>query len=54
MVSPDRPSKLSPHRSNLPPLGWRGLDDEGFFIVQPDPETDGNIEVIFEQTGIEV
>jgi hypothetical protein len=47
MVSPDRPSKLSPHRSNLPALGRRGLDDEGFFIVQPDPETDGKIGVAY-------
>jgi hypothetical protein len=39
MISPDHPTKLSSHRS-------KGvLDYEGFFIAQPDPEFNGNMEV---------
>ncbi len=32
MVSPDRPTELGPHSSNLPAVGRRGLDYGGFFI----------------------
>jgi hypothetical protein len=32
MVSPDRPTELSPQSSNLLAVGRKGLDYEGFFI----------------------
>jgi hypothetical protein len=42
MISPDQPTKLGSHSSNLPAVGREVLDYEGFFIAQPDPEFNGN------------
>jgi len=43
MISPDHPTKMGSHRSNLPAVGREVLDCEGFFIAQPDPEFNGNM-----------
>jgi len=42
MKSPNQPTELSSHSSNLPAVGRRVLDYEGFFIAQPNPEFNGN------------
>jgi hypothetical protein len=34
MMSPDRPTKMGSHGFNLPAVGRRGQDYEGFFITQ--------------------
>jgi len=34
MISPDHPTKLGSHCSNLPAVGREVLDCEGFFIAQ--------------------
>jgi len=42
VLSPDHPTKLGSHRSNLPAVGREVLDCEGFFIPWPKPEPSGN------------
>jgi hypothetical protein len=43
MISPDRPEKLGSHSSNLPTGDREVRAMRAFFIVQPDPEIDGNM-----------
>jgi len=39
MISPDQPTKLGSHSSNLPAVGREVLDYEGFFIAQLIPNS---------------